>query len=113
MVDIHEHINLTRQTEKTAMIRATISRKFEGLISNYPKIPVAQLIAYIYRSKGEVQGQPWNWGDERLLKKIELIERDLSTDYNSVTGEFNDELASDELIIEVLSNINQKSHGIE
>ena len=91
-INIHEHIDATRQVEKIAMIRATIGRKLEDMIRTYPKISVAQLFAFIYRSKGEVQGQPWNWGDERLLKKIEQVDRELAAEYNHTTGEFNDEV---------------------
>ncbi len=51
MVDIHEHINATRQIEKIAMIRATCSRKIEDLIHTYPKMPIAKFILEMLSNK--------------------------------------------------------------
>lgn len=74
-----------------AMVRASITRKFEEMVCAYPKIPVAHLVAFVFRSAGEVQGDPWNWKDERTLKKIEGVQRQLLNDYSSEVGDFIDE----------------------
>ncbi len=100
---IQEQVNTTRQVERAAMVRATISRRIEDLISDYPKIPTARLLVPLLRAKDEVQGQPFDWGDERTLKKIESFERELASSYNRETGEWNDEPADDEFILSILS----------
>jgi len=86
----------TSTNKNMAMVRATITRKVEELVLMYPKIPVAQLMGYIYRSKGEVQGSPWNWGDERMLKKIEGVHRELADCYSIEKGEFIDDYENTE-----------------
>ena len=53
-----------------AMVRASITRKIEELVHIYPKITIAQLMAFIFRSKGEVMGAPWNWSDSKEVYTI-------------------------------------------
>ena len=82
------------------MIRATIARRIEEIISAYPKITVAQHMKFIFRSKGEVQGDPYKWGDERTLDKIEKYKLSLMEQYNKEDGEFDDEPIDQEFLNE-------------
>lgn len=88
-----ENIKLADYTspKSEAMVRASITRKIEELVHTYPKITIAQLMAFIFRSKGEVMGAPWNWSDSRTLKKLEDVQRQLTNEYDVSLGEFIDE----------------------
>lgn len=94
-------------SDRSSMTRASIERNIATIITVYNKIPVSQHMRQIFKAGGEFMGDPFYWNDEKTLKKTELYIRFLDNNYDNEEGTFIDEPASDEFILEILSNRNK------
>lgn len=74
--------------ENGAIVRSSCMRRLDEIISACDKIPIAKLMTIILRKKGELQNDPFNWGDKTFLKKLEQYQKEFSETYNPLTGEF-------------------------
>lgn len=81
-------------------LRGAIDRKIAEIIETYPDISVAQHMLTIFRSKGELSGNPnkattiivdpFTWPNDKTLKRLEEYQRELEESYLG-DGEFSED----------------------
>ena len=74
--------------ENGAIVRSSCLRRVDEIAAACDRVPLAKLFTIMLRKKGELQNDPYNWGDKTFLKKLEQYQREFSDSYNPETGEF-------------------------